>query len=81
MEPAIDELMNKIKAIAQGPHADLLRQLVDVLYERKQPQEEYDDEPLAPEELAAIEEAEEARRRGDKEYFTPWDEVKKELGL
>ena len=81
MEPGIDELMNKIKAIAQGPHADLLRKLVDVLYEQSERQEEYDDEPLAPEELAAIEEAEEARRRGDKEYFTPWDEVKKELGL
>ncbi len=81
MEPAIDDLMNKIKAIAQGPHAELLRQLVDVLYEREQPQEEYDDEPLAPEELAAIEEADEARRRGDKDYFVPWEEVKKELDL
>ena len=32
MEPAIDELMVKIKAIAQGPNAELLRKLVDVLY-------------------------------------------------
>jgi len=81
MEPAIDELMNKIKAIAQGPNAGLLRKLIDLLYEREQPQEKYDDEPFSPEELAAIEEADEARRRGDKEYFTPWEEVKKELGL
>jgi hypothetical protein len=81
MEPAIDDLMNKIKAIAQGPNAELLRKLIDLLYAREQPQEEYDDEPFSPEELAAIEEAEEARRRGDKEYFTPWEEVKKELGL
>jgi hypothetical protein len=81
MEHAIDDLLNKIKAIAQGPNADLLRKFVDVLYEREPVQEQYDDEPLSPEELAAIEEADEARRRGDKEYFTPWDDVKKELGL
>ena len=81
MEPAIDDLMVKIKAIAQGPNAELLRKLVDLLYERIQPQEEYDDEPLSPEELAAIEEAVEARRHGDKDYFIPWEEVKKELGL
>jgi hypothetical protein len=81
MEPAIDDLLTKVKAIAQGPHADLLRKLVDVLYEREPIQEQYDDEPLSPEELSAIEEAEEAKRRGDKEYFTPWEEVKKELGL
>ncbi len=81
MGPAIDDLMVKIKAIAQGPNAELLRKLVDVLYEREHRQEEYDNEPFTPEELAAIEEAAEARRRGDKEYFTPWEEVKKELGL
>ncbi len=81
MEPAIDDLINKIKAIAQGPNAELLRKLVDALYKREPVQEPYDDEPLSPEELAAIDEAEEAKRRGDKEYFTPWEEVKKELGL
>jgi hypothetical protein len=36
---------------------------------------------LSPEELEAIHEADEARRRGDKDYFTPLAEVKKELGL
>jgi len=81
MEPAIDDLLVKIKTIAQGPNAELLCKLVDVLYEREQPQEEYDDEPFTTEELADIEEAEEARRRGDKEFFTSWEEVKKELGL
>ncbi len=35
MQPAINDLMNKIKAIAQGPNAELLRKLVDVLYERE----------------------------------------------
>ena len=33
METAIDDLMVKIKAITQGPNAELLRKLVDVLYE------------------------------------------------
>ncbi len=77
MEPAIDDLMTKIKVIAQGPNAKLLCKLVDVLYEREQPLGQYDDEPLSPEELAALEEADEAIRRGDKDYFIPWEEVKK----
>ena len=64
MEPALGDLIAKIKAIAQGPNAELLSKLVDVLYEREQ----YDDEPLSSEELAAIEEADEARKRGDKAY-------------
>jgi hypothetical protein len=81
MEPVIDDLMSKIKAIAQGPNAELLRKLIDLLYKREQPEEECDDEPFSPEELAAIEEADEAMRRGDKNFFTPWEEVKKELGL
>ena len=81
MEPASDDLLTKIKAIAQGPNAELLRKLVDVLYEREHPQDEHDEEPLSPAELAAIKEADEAIRRGDIQYFTPWEEVKKELGL
>lgn len=81
METAIDDLVVKVKAIAQGTNADLLLRLVDMLYEREKVQEQYDDEPLSPEELAAIEEADEAKRRGDKDYFIPWEEVKKELGL
>ena len=81
METAIDDLVVKVKAIAQGPNADLLLRLVDMLYEREKVQEQYDEEPLAPEELAAIEEADEAKRRGDKDYFIPWEDVKKELGL
>jgi len=34
MEPALDDLMLKIKAISQGPNAELLHKLVDVLYEQ-----------------------------------------------
>ncbi len=79
MEKGIDQdLLNKFKAVAQGPEADLLRELVDMLYYRH---EEFDTEPLSPQEQAALEEGREALRRGDKAYFTPWEEVKKELGL
>jgi hypothetical protein len=81
MDPTLDDLIGKIKVIAQGPNSELLSKLVDVLYDREQLPEQYDDEPLSPEELAAIEEADEARKRGDKDYFIPWEEVKKELGL
>jgi hypothetical protein len=81
METAIEDLMDKVKTIAQGPNADLLGKLVDILYEREQPQEQYDEEPLSLKELAAIEEADEAKRRGDKDYFISWEEVKKEIGL
>ena len=39
MEPVIADLMIKIKAIAQGPNAELLRKLVDVLYEQAERRE------------------------------------------
>lgn len=79
MEEGMDkDLMNKVKAVAQGPEADLLRELVDLLYYRH---EEADTEPLSPQEQAALEEGREALRSGDKSHFTPWEEVKKELGL
>ena len=72
------DLPIKFKTVAQGPEADLLREFVDMLYYRRQ---ESDSEPLSPEEHAALEEGREALRRGDKSYFTPWEEVKKELAL
>ena len=79
MEKGIDQdLLNKVKAVAQGPEADLLREFIDLLYYRH---EEPDTEPLSPQEQAALEEGREALRRGDKSYFTPWEQVKKELGL
>jgi hypothetical protein len=79
MEAEMDQdLLTKVKAVAQGPEADLLRDFVDLLYYRH---EELDTEPLNPEERAALEEGREALRRRDKSYFTPWEEVKKELGL
>jgi hypothetical protein len=50
-----------------------------MIYERER--EEYDDEPLSSKELGALAEADEAKRQGDKDYFSHWEEVKKELGL
>jgi predicted transcriptional regulator len=71
METAIDDLVVKVKAIAQGPNADLLLRLVDMLYEQE---EEY----FSPEDLAAIQEGIKEFERG--EYIT-LEEYKKERGL
>lgn len=71
MEYLTDDLMVKVKAISQGPNADLLRKLVDILYERE---EEY----FSPEDLAAIEEGIKEFERG--EYIT-LEEYKKERRL
>jgi hypothetical protein len=70
------DIHTKVAAILRTEDANLLRRLVDFIYEKY-----YDPEPLSPKELAAIKEADEARQRGDKDYFIPWEEVKKELGL
>jgi hypothetical protein len=78
MEPAIDDLVIKIKAIVQGPNAELLRKLVDVLYEQAERREEYDDEPFSPEDLAAIKEGEEAFQQGE---FISLEDYEKERGL
>jgi hypothetical protein len=79
MEKGIDEdLLGKFKAVAQGPDADLLKEFLDMLYYRR---EEKDTEPLSPQEQTALQEGREALRRGDKSFFTPWEEVKKELDL
>lgn len=78
MEPPIDDLMNKIKAISQGRNAELLRKLVDVLYEQSEPREVYDEEPFSAEDLAAIKEGEEALKRGE---FISLEEYEKERGL
>jgi predicted transcriptional regulator len=71
MENLTDDLIVKVKAISQGSNADLLRKLVDILYERE---EEY----FSPEDLAAIEEGIKEFERG--EYIT-LEEYKKERGL
>jgi hypothetical protein len=58
METSINEdFLAKIEAIAQGPNADLLRRLVEILYN----QEEY----FSADDLAEIERGEEEVRRGE----------------
>ena len=52
METAIEDLLQKVRLIAGTPKGDLLRQLVDLLYERLE--EEYDLEPLTDDDLEAI---------------------------
>jgi hypothetical protein len=59
-----EELILKVKAIAQSPEGDLLRRLVDILYERASAQEEYDNEPLTPEDLEAIQRGKEDIKHG-----------------
>jgi hypothetical protein len=78
MEPALADLMLKIKAIAQGPNAELLCKLIDVLYEEAERREEFDEEPFSAEDLAAIQEGEEAIKRGE---FISLEDYEKERGL
>ena len=69
------EFIDKIKKVAQGPNADLLYDMVELLYER---QAESDDEPISNEDWAAIREGREAIARGE---FVTLEELKKDLGL
>ncbi|PIU53290.1 MAG: hypothetical protein COS90_06995 [Deltaproteobacteria bacterium CG07_land_8_20_14_0_80_60_11] len=76
MEKGIDQdLLAKFKAVAQGPEADLLRELLNVLYYR---QRKYDREPLSEEDWAAIRKGKEAIKRGE---FVTLEELEKDLGL
>ncbi|MCK9374885.1 MAG: hypothetical protein M0P73_01920 [Syntrophobacterales bacterium] len=59
-----EELILKVKAIAQSTEGDLLRRLVDILYERASGQEKYDNEPLTPEDLEAIQRGKEDIKHG-----------------
>jgi hypothetical protein len=52
--------------------------LVDLLYEQSERKEEYDDEPFSTEDLAAIQEGEEALKRGE---FISLEDYEKERGL
>jgi hypothetical protein len=76
MTPALDEqLLKKIAVVIQGPSGALLRDFVDFLYER---QTGSDAEPLAPEELAMIQESREQLRRGE---TVAWEDFKERHGL
>lgn len=75
----VDLLCTKVKAISQGPNAELLKKFIDLLYDREL--QEQEPEYFSPEDLAAIEEGLNASRRGDRSKFIPWEELKEELGL
>jgi predicted transcriptional regulator len=68
----LDDLVAKVKAVAQSSHAELFARIVDGFYE--QITEEY----FAQEDLAEIEEGFAQIQRG--EYVT-LEEMEKELGL
>jgi hypothetical protein len=72
-----DVLLTKVKAIAQGPLGQVLSKFVDFLYS----QEEYDEEPLSPEELAMVQAGLEAIKKGDQSQFIPLEELGRKLGL
>ncbi|OGR29936.1 MAG: hypothetical protein A2139_10620 [Desulfobacca sp. RBG_16_60_12] len=69
------EFLNKVKKVAQGPNADLLFDMVELLYERRAG---YDDGPLSEEDWAAIGEGKAAIARGE---FVTLEDLKKDLGL
>jgi len=71
----IEQLCAKVKAIAQGPNADLLKKFIDLLYQEEEP------EYFSPEDLAAIEEGMKASLSGDRSQFVPWEEYKARRGL
>lgn len=73
----LDTLFEKVETIANGPHADLLKKFIDLLYEREMQEPEY----FSPEDLAAIEEGMKASLSGDLSQFIPWEDLKRELGL
>lgn len=73
MEPGnLETLLEKVKAVAHGPHAELLEKFIDLLYEHEGP------EYFSPEDLEAIEEGKAQIARG--EYVT-LEELKRELDL
>jgi len=75
MEPGnLENLMEKVKTIAHGPHADLLNKLIDLLYEREMEEPDY----FSPEDEAAIAEGMAQIARGE---TIAWEDLKKELGL
>lgn len=71
MDAAMDELIDKVKVIAQGAQGDLLRKIVDLLYDKE---EEY----FSPEDMAAVAEGKAQIARGE---TVPWEDLKKELDL
>ncbi|MBW1918494.1 MAG: hypothetical protein JRI57_10820 [Deltaproteobacteria bacterium] len=63
MTTMLDELLNKIKVILQGPDGELFYKIVHTFDARLE--EEYDTEILNPEDWTAMQAGEEAVARGD----------------
>jgi hypothetical protein len=76
METGIDNLLHKVRLIAGTPKGELLRQLVDLIYDRLE--EDYDTEPLSEEDLEAISRAKEDIKHG---RVISWDNFKRKHGL
>jgi hypothetical protein len=72
----LEALFEKVKAIAHGPHAELLEKFIDLLYEH-----EHEPEYFSPEDLAAIDEGMRASLSGDRSQFIPWEDCKAKRGL
>jgi len=79
MEPSIDDLLHKVRVISQTSYATILSRIIDSVYEKVE--EEYDTEPLSPEELQALEEVVAAVKRGDLSRFISLEEFEKKHGL
>jgi hypothetical protein len=67
--------LDKIQKVAQGPDADLLFDMVELLYERRA---EFDNDPLSDSDRTAIRAGRKAIARGE---FVTLEELKKDLGL
>jgi hypothetical protein len=67
------DIHTKVAAILRTEDADLLKRLVDIIFEKY-----YDPEPLSPREKQALEEHEKGQ---DREDFITLDELEKKLGL
>jgi hypothetical protein len=67
------DIHTKVAAILRTEDADLLKRLVDLIFEKY-----YDPEPLSPKEKQAIEEQEKGLNKGD---FITLEELQKKLGL
>ena len=72
-------LISKFEAVLRGPDGELFADILDRFFVRLP--EQVDTEPLSAKEATALEAGRQALREGDSSYFTPWEEVKKELGL
>ncbi|MBM4287355.1 MAG: hypothetical protein FJ135_04250 [Deltaproteobacteria bacterium] len=79
MEPPIEDLLHKVRVISQTSYATILSRIIDSVYEKVE--EEYDTEPLSPEELQALEEVVAAVKRGDLSRFISLEEFEKKHGL